>query len=224
MTAAVSSQYKLLIFDWDGTLMDSEARIVNSLRHASKEVLGIDKTDDQFKNVIGLGLREALQVLHPEIKDSEIQKMAESYKKIYLSDDNIPSNLFEGVENLLSRLKDTGYKLAVATGKGREGLDLVLKNTGLNDHFHITKCATETRSKPHPQMLHEILDELEIHPDHSLMIGDTEYDMEMALNAGIDRLAVSYGVHAEERLLNHNPIGCIHNILELPEYLNPAFR
>lgn len=219
--SSLTLRYKLLIFDWDGTLMDSEARIVESLRHASKEILNSEsKSDDEFKNVIGLSLREALLKLHPGTDDPAIQKMAESYKFHYTKTSEVPSVLFDGTRNILESLKEKGHLLAIATGKGRPGLDQVLEHTGLTSHFHITNCASETLSKPNPVMLTEILDSLQIDVEHALMIGDTEYDMEMAKNAGMDRMAVSYGVHSIDRLMKYDPVGCLNDIKELPGYLD----
>lgn len=213
--------YQLLIFDWDGTLMDSEARIVDCLRKASESVFGEEKRHrDELKDVIGLGLREALKKLHPECSEHELQAMAENYRHEYMVTNQTHSTLFEGVEGLLHRLEQQGYWLAIATGKGRQGLDQVLQQTGLASRFHTTRCASETFSKPHPLMLEEILDQLGMHPQQALMIGDTEYDMEMARNARMDRLAVSYGVHPAERLHKHQPIGCLEQIHQLDDFLS----
>ena len=221
MTNREQLPYKLLIFDWDGTLMDSEARIINCLRAASAQVIGEEtRSDEILKDVIGLGLREALKKLHPGIQEPTIEKMAEVYRYEYLEVNGTPSRLFAGVETLLEELETMGYWLAVATGKGRQGLDQVLKHTGLGPRFHATRCASETFSKPHPLMLEEILDQLGMEVGDALMIGDTEYDMEMAKNIGMDRLGVSYGVHETERLEKHQPIGCIHNIIDLSDYLS----
>ena len=212
--------YQLLIFDWDGTLMDSEARIVDCLRKASAAVYGEElRHNDELKDVIGLGLREALKKLHPECTENQLVQMSESYRHQYMQVNDTASALFEGVENLLERLEQQGYWLAIATGKGRQGLDQVLQQTGLTSRFHTTRCASETFSKPHPLMLEEILQQLAMDVGDSLMIGDTEYDMEMASNAGMDRLAVSYGVHPVERLQQHQPIGCLEHILQLEDFL-----
>ncbi|TNF32840.1 MAG: HAD family hydrolase, partial [Gammaproteobacteria bacterium] len=183
--------YKLLIFDWDGTLMDSEARIVNCLRAAIEDAGHEPRTHDQLKNVIGLGLQEAIHQLFPEKAQHQIVEMADYYRGHYLETNDTPSELFEGVDELLDELEQAGYWLAIATGKGRQGLDQVLDYTGLRHRFHATRCASETLSKPHPQMLHEILDELGMHAREALMIGDTEYDMQMASNARMASLAVS---------------------------------
>lgn len=217
--SSASLPYSLLIFDWDGTLMDSEARIVNCLRAAALEHGYTDRDDDAFKDVIGLGLREALKRLFPEEGEARIESIADSYRDQYLFKNTTPSALFPGVAELLADLEGQGYWLAIATGKGRQGLDQVLEHTGLKHRFHTTRCASETRSKPHPQMLEEILDQLGLQARDALMIGDTEYDMEMAANAGMASLAVSYGVHDTPRLLKHNPVTCLHHIDELAHYL-----
>lgn len=213
--------YQCLIFDWDGTLMDSEARIVDCLRKASVHVYGDEpRSHDELKDVIGLGLREALKQLHPACNENQLQRMADHYRYEYMEINTTHSILFDGVEELLNRLEQQGYWLAIATGKGRQGLDQVLEHTGLGSRFHTTRCASETFSKPHPLMLEEILDQLGLEPHQALMIGDTEYDMEMARNARMDRLAVSYGVHEPDRLLKHEPIGCIDQINQLDDFLS----
>ncbi len=212
--------YQLLIFDWDGTLMDSEARIVDCLRKASESVHGEEtRHHDELKDVIGLGLHEALKKLHPESSPESLQTMAENYRREYMEVNQTHSTLFAGVEELLHDLEQQGYWLAIATGKGRQGLDQVLQQTGLASRFHTTRCASETFSKPHPLMLEEILEQLGMHARQALMIGDTEYDMEMVRNARMDRLGVSYGVHPSERLQKHAPIGCLDNISQLNEFL-----
>ena len=211
--------YKLLIFDWDGTLMDSVARIVDCLRIAGTEVGFEPRADHELRDVIGLGLQEALMALYPDEPETMIGKMADIYRHQYLETNNTPSELFNGAAELLEDLENQGYWLAVATGKGRQGLDQVLNYTGLGGRFHTTRCASETFSKPHPQMLEEILDQLAMAPNDALMIGDTEYDLEMASNAGMDSLAVSYGVHPVERLLKHQPVECLHDISEIAPFL-----
>jgi len=219
MNEAAPLPYKLLIFDWDGTLMDSEARIVNCLRIAITEAGFESQSHNELKDVIGLGLREALAQLCPGQNNNLIERMADTYRYAYLNTDKTPSELFPGVESLLEDLENQGYWLAIATGKGRQGLDQVLEYTQLGGRFHTTRCASETFSKPHPLMLEEILQQLGMDSNEALMIGDTEYDMEMAKNASMDSLAVSYGVHEVNRLLKHNPVGCINNIKELSNYL-----
>lgn len=214
------SEFKLVVFDWDGTLMDSEARIVACLR-ASVTDLGLaPRTDAQYRNVIGLGLAEALQNLFPDESPSTHAALVERYRHHFLEADRTPSALFEGAADTVRALAERGLWLAVATGKGRRGLDRALAETGLGQWFHATRCADETFSKPHPQMLLEIMDVLGVEPSDTLMVGDTEYDMLLARNAGVSAVAVSYGVHALERLLAHEPLGHIDDIRELIPWLD----
>lgn len=212
--------FELIVFDWDGTLMDSHQRILDCLKAAAIDCDADLLADDVFSNVIGLGLKEATQALYTHFTAQEVNNYADRYRYHYLVKNDTHSPLFKGARNVLQSLKDNGYWLAVATGKGREGLDLVLDESDLRSFFLSTRCASETFSKPHPQMLEEIMHELAIEPEQTLMIGDTEYDMELAQNAGTHSLAVSYGIHTLDRLLKYNPLGHIDQIHELPEWLN----
>ncbi len=210
--------FRLIIFDWDGTLMDSETQIVHAMHEAIGD-MGLEKrTADQCRNIIGLGLKEAVDALYPGHDAVFQQKFVERYRHYWFSIAHT-SELFPGASETLRLLKESGFLLAVATGKGRAGLDQVLANTGLQDVFSATRCADETRSKPHPQMLSEILRELDTEPHQALMVGDTEYDLLMATNAGIKTVAVSYGVHERERLMQHQPLVCLDNISELVDWL-----
>lgn len=211
--------YQLLVFDWDGTLMDSEARIVSCLQQAIAEMGAESRAPAELSYVIGLGLREAILRLYPEADQPFISAFADAYREHFLVSDQTPSRLFEGTLATLDKLADQGYLLAVATGKARRGLDRVLGQLGLGERFHATRCADETFSKPHPQMLEEIMIDLDTPPERTLMIGDTEYDMQMALNAGARPLAVSYGVHPVDRLMQSGAIGCIDSIEVLPDWL-----
>ena len=212
--------FELLVFDWDGTLMDSEARIVACLRAAIGDLQLPQRDDAALRNIIGLGLREAVDTLFPGSDGQLLHTLTERYRAHFLTADPTPSQLFAGAAETLQRLAAEGYLLAVATGKGRHGLDAVLEETRLRPLFHTTRCADETRSKPHPQMLLEVMEVLGVEPAATLMIGDTEYDMEMARNAQTPALAVSYGVHAPERLLQYGPLGYLDRIADLPAWLN----
>ena len=201
------SKYSLLVFDWDGTLMDSKAQIVNCMQSTIKELQEEPRSDAQISNIIGLGLEEAIVSLYPLMDGKRVSHMAQTYREFYLYKDKTPSPLFPGVVEMLTELRNQGYDLAVATGKSRRGLDKGLRETSLHELFPITRCADETRSKPHPQMLEEILVDHNAEPQQALMIGDSEYDLQMAQNANVDSLAVSYGVHDLIRLLKQDPVG-----------------
>lgn len=215
----MNKPYDLLVFDWDGTLMDSQARIVHCLAKSIDDIGAEPRDEAQLSNIIGLGLAEAIRALYADADAAFIQAFSEAYRRHFLFEDDTPSQLFPGARVVLEALTEAGYLLAVATGKARRGLDRVLDAEGLAPFFHATRCADETFSKPHPAMLEEIMVDLDTPPARTLMIGDTEYDMLMAANARTHGLAVSYGVHALERLLEHASAGHIDDIAELPAWL-----
>ena len=220
----MSEQYQLLVFDWDGTLMDSAAQIVAAMNAAIGD-LGLPQLPYRtISNIIGLGLQEAINALLPTLPQNLHARVVARYRHHFLSAEIAQSRLFDGAEQCLRSLHAQGYLLAVATGKGRHGLQRVLTDTGLTTLFHASRCADETCSKPDPRMLHEIMDELDVSAAHTLMIGDTEYDLQMARNAGVDAVGVSYGVHEDARLLLHQPVAILHDISELPVWLTQSTR
>lgn len=210
---------KLIVFDWDGTLMDSAAHIVTCLQTALTDLKLPVKTDDEIKNIIGLGLREALSVLLPEANDNEITSLTDRYRDHFFNQEKEPCELFLGARELIEELDAQDYYLAVATGKGRHGLDKVLNESGLGKHFPITRCADESHSKPHPQMLLDIIDWYGVEASETLMIGDTDYDLQMANNAATHSVGVTYGVHEKQRLLDCKPLACVDNINDLHHWL-----
>ncbi len=208
----------LFIFDWDGTLIDSAGRIVAAMQAAALE-LRIDVCSAvQVENIIGLGLPEAIAQLYPQLPAGERQALQIAYSRHYVASDQQPCAWFPTVRETLQQLKDEGCVLAVATGKSRRGLRRVLDQLQMLDFFHATRCADETQSKPHPQMLNELLDELAIPAERAVMIGDTEYDMAMAQAANMPRIAVSYGAHAVERLLPYQPELVVDTFTQLLEW------
>ncbi len=211
--------YKLIIFDWDGTLMDSQARIVSCLKCAAQDLKLNQLNDNKLKNVIGLGLNEAISSLYPQLASEQVTFFADRYRYHFLTANDTPSGLFAHVRSMLEQLNDKGFMLAIATGKARRGLEPVLDETDLKHLFHGSRCADETRSKPHPQMLEELLDEFGVMVDDAIMVGDTEYDMLMASSLGMDTLAVSYGVHDKSDILKHKPLTCVDSIMEMSDWL-----
>ncbi len=215
----MNHEAKLIVFDWDGTLMDSAAHIVSCLQNAITELSLEPKTDDEIKNIIGLGLREALLALYPQASDEELTALVDQYREHFFDQQNAPSELFTGARDLVKELHAKDYFLAVATGKGRNGLDKVLKETGMGEYFPITRCADESHSKPHPQMMLDIIDYYGIEANEAIMVGDTEYDLQMANNAAAYSVAVSYGVHEKQRLLDCKPLTCLDSINDLHQWL-----
>ncbi len=212
-------RFKLLVFDWDGTLIDSIERIVTSLQYASREVCGIHLDDDKARSVIGLGLHEAIERLHPELDAVTTESVADAYRQNFLYDSKVPELLFDGVEDMLKQLVADKYTLAIATGKSRKGLDRAMQKHKLAHYFTTTRCAGENRSKPHPEMLNSILHQLDTHANDTVMIGDSEHDMLMAGNAGVNAIGVTHGVEDAESLMMHNPLACLDDITDLYEFL-----
>ena len=211
-------RFELLVFDWDGTLMDSAGAIVASIQASCRD-LGLPVPDrERASHVIGLGLKDALSYAVPELPPSDYGKLAERYRYHYLARDP-DIELFPGMREMLAGLKQQGYLLAVATGKSRVGLDRVLEATQLKQYFDSSRCADETHSKPNPAMLQELMQELLTEPEATLMIGDTAHDLQMALNAGVPALAVSYGAHPRDNLTALNPLDCIDTPQELMQWL-----
>jgi phosphoglycolate phosphatase len=211
--------FDLIVFDWDGTLMDSTVHITRSIQEACRD-LGLPVPDDVSASyVIGLGLRDALQIAAPTLDPVDYPKLADRYRIHYLTGD--PAiELFSGVRGMLEDLRKAGFLLAVATGKSRVGLNRALAAVGVGDLFDVTRCADETLSKPHPQMLHEVMDTVGQMPDRTVMIGDTTHDLQMALNAGTASIAVTYGAHPEAPLLELSPRFCAHSVAELADWLS----
>lgn len=215
-------KFELLVFDWDGTLMNSEAHIVSCIEAALQDA-GVPAVErNNIRNIIGLGLQEAIKTLVPHAGERLRAAITQHYRAHFMSSEREAPVLFEGVQEMLHQLHRQGYMLAVATGKGRQGLNHVLEQSGLKDLFHITRTVDEARSKPHPQMLHDIMAALGAVPCDTLMIGDTEYDLLMAHNAGAHALAVSGGAHERERLLQCKPLACLECVTELTEWLRPV--
>ena len=216
----MNKQFELLIFDWDGTLMDSIEHIASSLAAAAADVNLDDLGQQRYRGIIGLGLAEAMAALYPDAGSDTQDALCDRYRHHFFDASKGESSLFEGTHEMLTSLKAKGSKMAVATGKARRGLNRVFDDTGYHSMFHASRCADESGSKPDPKMLHEIMSELNVSADRTLMIGDSTYDLEMANNAGIDCIAVSYGVHECQTLLQHMPLACCKNIAELSDWLH----
>lgn len=213
------NSYDLLVFDWDGTLMDSIASIVECTRATLADLDLPSLPDQTIRGTIGLGLRETMEILCPGGGDEMFSRVLECYRKHWLSSWRDRPVLFEGVCEMLGELAEDGYLLAVATGKSRRGLDHVLAETGLAGVFHATRTVDEAFSKPHPKMLLDILDELGVPPRSAVMIGDTTYDLEMARSAGTASIGVCTGSHGREELERFGPLTCLEGVVGLREWL-----
>jgi len=211
-------QFDLIVFDWDGTLANSTQMIVDCMREASADA-GLPVPDPvAASHIIGLGLVEAVRTLFGELSDTQFQQLVSRYRyHYYARDEDTP--LFDGVRDAIDDLSEAGFMLAVATGKGRNGLNKSLQRSGLDQYMLATRCVDECHSKPHPQMLHELMDELGASPERTLMIGDTSFDLQMATNANVASLAVTYGAHPEAELKKHNPLACFDRFAALNQWL-----
>ena len=182
---------KLLVFDWDGTLADSTTSIVTAMQAAIDACEMEPRNDIEIRNIIGLGLQQAAEVLYPDSDPVCREELVHSYRLNYSLANNGRTKLFPGVIHTLKHLKTLDYRMAIATGKSRKGLDNSLNETGVAEYFHFTRCADETTSKPHPQMLMDIMAELDVKPEQTVMIGDSEYDLQMAHSAGVRPVAAT---------------------------------
>ena len=211
-------QFDLIVFDWDGTLMDSTATIVKCIQSAARD-LGLPVPSDMAaSHVIGLGLSEAMQAAMPNIDPALYPRMTERYRYHYLTKDH-ELVLFKGVRPMLEELAQQGYFLAVATGKSRVGLNRALNATGLLSMFDATRCADETFSKPHPAMLQELTRELGQDMRRTVMIGDTTHDLLMANSAGAYGIAVEYGAHPVQQLQACPPVFTAKSVPDLHAWL-----
>lgn len=199
--------------------MDSTGRIVDCLRYAAEELSLPSLPDSRLREIIGLGLPEAVQSLWPMLSEADNERMRQKYANYFIAAESEPNALFPGAEELLTTLRDTNVLLAVATGKSRKGLTRVWQNTGYGHFFDLSICADESRSKPDPAMLHALLQGTATAPADAVMIGDTSFDMDMARAAGVAGIAVSYGAHDAHRLRASQPLALIDSLYELPAHL-----
>lgn len=203
----------LFIFDWDGTLSDSTAKITNAMQSAARDMGWEPLEPATIHNIIGLGLPEAILHLYPQVSAHDRSLLRDHYAANFIRlDEEKASNLFPRVTETLSILREQGHLLTIATGKSRKGLDRILGALGMGEYFDATRCADETISKPHPRMLEEILQQFNLPAQEAVMIGDTEYDMEMARRINMPRIAVSYGAHHIDRLRVYTPELCLDQI------------
>ncbi|PMZ96115.1 MULTISPECIES: HAD family hydrolase [unclassified Pseudomonas] len=215
----MNKSYDLLVFDWDGTLADSIGRIVEAMNVAAGRAGEAASSDEAIRGIIGLALGEAIATLYPHLELPQVETFRQHYADVYMALDQQPSPLFDGVVESLEAFRAEGYRLAVATGKARRGLDRVLKANGWENYFDITRAADETRGKPHPLMLEEILAHCQVEPGRALMVGDSAFDLQMASNAGMHSVAVGYGAMSLQALAEFGPQVCIEHFSQLREWL-----
>jgi phosphoglycolate phosphatase len=211
-------RFRLLVFDWDGTLVDSTAIIATCIQNACCD-LGLPVPEESAARfVIGLGLADALRHVAPTLEAADYPRLSERYRDHYLArDPDIP--LFPGAREMLDDLDARGFLLAVATGKSRTGLARSLAKHGLAQRFFASRCADEGFPKPHPDMLLALMERCAVEPSETLMIGDTSHDLELARNAGAQAVAVTYGAHGADGLAAFAPLAMPASIAELHAWL-----
>lgn len=211
-------RFELLVFDWDGTLVDSAGHIVASLQAAFRDLDLPVPGPEAARHVIGLGLQDALAYLNPGLESGRYREVADRYSAHFMAGHE-EIELFPMVEEGIPALNRDGYLLAVATGKSRRGLDRALQNTALGAHFHASRCADEGLPKPHPDMLETLMRLLGVTRERTLMIGDTTHDLQMAANAGVPAVGLAYGAHPREELEHLAPLACVGSFAELMQWL-----
>lgn len=213
-----SRQFDLVVFDWDGTVVDSTAHIAQCIQAAASDLALPVPGDRDARYIIGLGLLDAMKHLFPGLGAERYADVTARYSYHFLAG-NDQVRTFDGARDLLQTLNERGYVVAIATGKSRRGLERALEQSGLAQFFHVSRCADEGFPKPHPDMLHFLMDSVAAAPARTLMIGDTTHDVGMAHNAGTRALAVSYGAHEKEELLAASPLACVDSVAEMAAWL-----
>lgn len=215
----MNSRFEVLIFDWDGTLVNSIDWIVQCVQKAALHCDCRIPKVEETKSIIGLGLDEALTTLFPDACDQTKQQLILEYRTCYFSKKLTRDDFFFGVDELLHSLNNARYSLAIATGKSRSGLDRALRETGTEHLFTASRCADETASKPDPTMLFELMEELDCKPETTLMVGDSVHDLKMAASAGISSVGVACGANRYDQLVRFDPLFCLDQTSELESFL-----
>lgn len=215
----MGKRYSLIIFDWDGTLMDSVSSITRALQFAAEKMALPVLNEEAYRHIIGLSLESGIYSLYPQLNAKTLAEYIGHYRGEYLRLEEKYSAPFPGVIDGLNSLRAQGISMAVATGKGRAGLDRLMADDQYGCYFDANRSAEETRSKPDPLMLEQLLDELDVPVGEALMVGDTGFDLQMAENIGMDRVAVTYGAHPKEKLLSYEPVFVAGSFDDLIEWI-----
>ena len=211
----MKNRFDLIIFDWDGTLVDSIDWIVQCIQQAAEHYDCPVPSSEAAKDIIGLSLDNAINTLFPDADAETRSNLATYYGENFFSKRSSPNDLFPGVRDMLLQLKQDGYRLAVATGKKSRGLQKAISGTGIADLFCTTRSSDQTASKPNPLMIEEIVAELGVSKQRTLMVGDSVHDLQMALNAQVSSIAVTCGAHSESILQQYKPLYCLSHPTEL---------
>jgi phosphoglycolate phosphatase len=214
----MAHRFDLIVFDWDGTVMDSTGLIADCIQLAAREMNLPVPSMDAAKSIIGLGINDSVRRLFPQLSSAEQTQYALAYRKHFVARDH-EAPLYTGIRELLVDLAMPERFLAVATGKPRAGLERAFGHTGIKPHFHYSRCADEGFPKPHPDMLLKLMEFTSVEPERTLMIGDTTHDLEFAHNAGVRAVGVTYGAHRREHLEPHSTEAVVDSVAELTAWL-----
>jgi len=200
----MSGPLKLAIWDIDGTIVDSRKIIQSAMSRAFKRA-GLGDIDyDRTRTIVGLELSEAICRLAPVDYGAErVLQLGTFYKEAFVEQRQEPGfeePLYESVLETIESLVDEGWLLGVATGKARRGLDIVFNHHGLHRHFDTFQTVDGGAGKPHPRMIIDAMNETGVEAENTVMIGDTSFDMEMARNAKVKALGVSWGFHTPDEI------------------------
>jgi phosphoglycolate phosphatase len=215
MSQTATKQYTFVIFDWDGTLMDSTARIISCMQTTAKLAMLPIPTDAQVKSIIGLSMDTVLEIIFPTASKEEKIKLTDIYREQYIHLDTTPTPLFKGTLSLLSWLKEQGVLLAVATGKARVGLNRALQSVDMLNYFEYSICADEAESKPSAEMVNRLLQQTGKSAVETLMVGDSIHDLGMATNAGVDSVGVTCGASSYDELMTHSPVKILEEVIQM---------
>ncbi|MDD2760991.1 MAG: HAD-IA family hydrolase [Methylomonas sp.] len=215
----MKNRFDLIIFDWDGTLIDSIDWIVHCIQQAAEYCACPIPNRQAIKDIIGLSIENAVESLFPDADPETRAKLTAHYSRHFVSKHIGPEDLFPGVVDMLQTLSQDGYRLAVATGKKAAGLARAMEGTGLADFFCSTRCADQAASKPDPRMIDEIVAELGVSKQRTLMVGDSVHDLQMASNAQVAAIAVTCGAHSETVLQQYKPLRCLSHPTELLDFI-----
>jgi phosphoglycolate phosphatase len=217
----VLDRFDTIVFDWDGTLIDSTETIATAIRRAAADLNLPDPGQERASSVIGLGLMQALAIAVPELPSERAADFAARYRVHFLAGET-HLQLFPNARELLAQLRANNRKLAIATGKTRAGLARALDTLNLAAQFDASRCADETEAKPHPRMLLELADELQTEPARMLMVGDTTHDLQMAAAAGAAAVAITHGAHPAHVLRQAGALAVLDSLHDLQRWLIPA--
>lgn len=216
--------FKLVIFDWDGTLMDSCPRIISSVQTTAKK-MGLNiPSDDDVKGIIGISLRPAIKILFPEAGDAVTEQIVEHYAQEYVHLSEVESPLFDGAQTLLDKLHGNNIQMAVATGKARRGLERVFEQTQTKHLFASSICADEAKSKPHPEMLQVLLARFGLQPSEAVFVGDTKHDLSMAKQINMPCIGVTHGAGSKTELLAHSPDYLADDLHQIKQFLQTTIN